>query len=140
MKSSINRLIDRLSSRRVESEVDEELRFHLETLADGFVRRGSSSTVAQAAALKRFGEVETIRRQCLAIARRRNPVTYCVKLALTCMFAAGLFLRLVASAPQFGRLADLSIAVAVLGILFLCVRTLLPVRSGRAPGQTISDA
>jgi Na+-driven multidrug efflux pump len=136
MNSPINKLIDTLSSRRVECEVDEELRFHLEMLASESVRRGSSSATAQAIAQNRFGEVETIRRQCLAIARRRRPVIHALRLSLTCMFAAGFLLRIFGSAPQFDRLADLTMAVAVFAQLFLYVRSLLPTRSaGHAPRQ-----
>lgn len=42
------------------------------------------------------------------------------------MFTIGLMLRIFAVAPQCGHLADLSIAIAILGHLFLYLRSLLP--------------
>lgn len=61
---------------------------------------------------------------------------HALRLTLTCMFAAGFLLRVFSWAPQFDRLGDLSMAVAVFGHLFLYVRSLLPTRSpGHAPPQ-----
>lgn len=134
----MNNLICRHSARRLESEVDEELSFHLQMLEQEYIHRGTSTANAQLAARRRFGEIDVVRGQCVAIARRRHPLNYILRSALLFMLVAGLFLRIFTAAPQFGRLADLSIAIAVLGHLFLYVRDLFPAQfAGELPRRTI---
>lgn len=49
---------------REESELDRELRYHLETLADGFEREGLTRAAAMRRARKEFGAVEQIKDAC----------------------------------------------------------------------------
>ena len=50
------------SGRAIESEVDEELRFHLDARADALVAEGMAPAEARAQALREFGDVEDARR------------------------------------------------------------------------------
>src|SRR3712207_722833 len=53
-----------LRKRALESELDEELRFHIEREAEQNVARGMSPDAAMRAALARFGRVENIKEEC----------------------------------------------------------------------------
>ena len=112
--------------RSAESELDDELSFHLEMLEQDCGRQGMAPESARAACRERFGDLERARRQCLQITRRKDPVTRALKSALVGLFFAGALLRALGTTPQFDRLADLSIAIAVLGHLFLFLRERLP--------------
>jgi predicted permease len=53
-------------------EVDEELRFHLETRIDELVGAGAEPAAARREALRRFGDPARIARECRSIARTRE--------------------------------------------------------------------
>lgn len=118
----------RLGGQTSESQVEEELRFHLERLEQDFRQSGMTAADATAASHEQFGDLEGIRRQCLEISRRKDPVNRALKAALVLVFVVGLVLRLFTGTPQFGRLADLSMTIAILGHLFLYLRGLLPAK------------
>ena len=125
MKALGTYLLERVG-RTAESEVDDELRFHLEMLEQDCRRQGMAPESARAGCRERFGDLERARRQCLQITRRKDPFTRTLKSALVGLFVAGVVLRLFGTAPQFDRLADLSIAIGILGHLFLLLRERLP--------------
>jgi len=58
--------------RRVETETDDEIRFHLAARADALVATGLTRAEAEAEALRRFGVLDVVRPQLLAAARRRE--------------------------------------------------------------------
>jgi hypothetical protein len=128
MKTERTHLIKLLGGRTSELQVEEELRFHLETLEQEFRRSGMTVAAARAASQERFGDLERIRRQCLEISRRSHPINQALKAALMFLFVVGLLLRAFTITPQFGRLADLSMTIAILGHLFLYLRGLLPAK------------
>jgi len=59
------------SVRSVESEVDDEMRFHLQTRIDALVLAGSSRADAESTALREFGDLSAARKQLASIDRRR---------------------------------------------------------------------
>jgi putative ABC transport system permease protein len=59
------------SRRTVQVEVDDELRFHLDTRADELVRAGLAAADARAQALREFGDVGSARAELAEIDRRR---------------------------------------------------------------------
>jgi predicted permease len=58
--------------RRVETETDDEIRFHLAARADALVATGLTREEADAEALRRFGVLDEVRPQLLAAARFRE--------------------------------------------------------------------
>ena len=58
--------------RRVETETDDEIRFHLAARADALVATGLTRTEAEAEAVRRFGVLDEVRPQLLAAARYRE--------------------------------------------------------------------
>ena len=58
--------------RRVETETDDEIRFHLAARADALVATGLTRADAEAEALRRFGALDEVRPQLLAAAKHRE--------------------------------------------------------------------
>jgi hypothetical protein len=58
--------------RRVETETDDEIRFHLAARADALVATGLTRAEADAEALRRFGVLDEVRPQLLAAAKHRE--------------------------------------------------------------------
>jgi predicted permease len=58
-------------ARRVQTDVDEELRFHLDMRAEELMRRGLHPAAAREQALREFGDVREARNELAAIDRRR---------------------------------------------------------------------
>jgi hypothetical protein len=54
------------------SDVDDELRFHIEMRERDYLVRGMSPTDARAAAAKRLGDLDTARAACLSVSTRRE--------------------------------------------------------------------
>ncbi len=112
--------------RELEREVEEELGFHLELLRREHVRQGMSPDEANAAARTRFGDMEQIKKQCVAISRRSRPLTRALKFFFILMFLAGVLVRVFAVELHFTRVGDMLIMVSVLGQLLLYARSLSP--------------
>ncbi len=107
-------------------EIDEELRFHLELLTEENLRRDMSLAEAQAAALKRFGDVNQITDQCTEISRRNNPLRRALKAFMVLVFLAGILVRVFSVEFHLTRVGGVLIAVGVMGRLLLYVRGLNP--------------
>jgi hypothetical protein len=81
---------------------------------------------ARAAALKRFGDVERIKDECVEISRRRHPLILVLKSFLILVFLAGVLLRVFVAEYHVKHCADILIAVGILGRLLLYARGLRP--------------
>jgi putative ABC transport system permease protein len=124
------------SAARVVSDVDEELRFHLESRADELIATGVSPEQALAEAYRRFGDSDDVRRHALAVSigsRRRTRVRELgVGLAQDFRFA----LRQIGRAPLFAGVAVLTLALgigansAIFSVVHHLVLSPLPYRDG----------
>src|SRR5437763_13697421 len=76
------RMISLLRPARLDREMDEELRFHLERLIEDNIKAGMSPEEARYAAMRAFGGVEQSREECRDIRSARciealwHPLTY----------------------------------------------------------------
>ena len=61
----------RAAERRVDAEVDDEIRFHLQCRVDELVRQGLAEPAAQELAAREFGDLAESRRELAAVDRRR---------------------------------------------------------------------
>jgi putative ABC transport system permease protein len=68
----LRRVFHLSGARRVQTDVDEELRFHLDMRAEELVRRGLSPEAAQAQAAREFGDIGSARTELAEIDRRRT--------------------------------------------------------------------
>jgi hypothetical protein len=109
---------------KVERQVEEELDFHCEMLREKYQEMGLSEEAAREAARKRFGDVERVQAECVAISRRSRPAVKLLKLMLLLFFASGLSLRINSVEIYFKHLADILMATGVLGQLLLHLRGL----------------
>lgn len=129
MKAAMRGLLKRrLFSRSegTEREIDEELRFHLELLTQEYLLQELSAEEAKAAAVMRFGNVESIREQCVAISRQGHPFVMALRSFLILMFLTGVVLRILDLDADVHHLGKLLMVVPILGRLLLFVRGLTP--------------
>jgi hypothetical protein len=120
------RLFKRFDSQQIKREIDEELRFHLELLTAALQQQDMSLAEARAAALKRFGNVEQIKDQCVEISRKNHPAIRALKSFLVLVFLVGVLVRVFSTEFHILHVGDILIAVGVLGRLLVYVRGLDP--------------
>jgi hypothetical protein len=113
-------------SQAIADEIEEQLRFHLELLTQANLQQDMSAEGARAAALKRFGNVEQIKDQCLQISRRSQPLVRALKTLFLLLFLCGVLVRVFNTELHLTHLGDLLIIVPALGRLLLYVRSLNP--------------
>jgi hypothetical protein len=126
MRDLTRRLFKPIGSEAIEREVEEELRFHLELLTEQHLQHADTLVEARASALRRFGNVEQVKDQCVEISKRKRPFTRALKSFLILTFLAGIFLRIFGTELHVLRVGVMLIAVAVMGRLFLYVCELKP--------------
>ena len=112
----------RLDSRQVHREIEEELQFHLDLLTEEHCRPDIPWEQAQATALKRFGNVEQIRDECVRISHRHHPVMLALKWFFGFVFVTGVLVRIVGTDYHVTRIGDLLMEVGALGRLLLYLR------------------
>ena len=124
--TTIVTFLKQLDGRTITREVDEELRFHIEMLEREHVHRGMSAAEAKATAIKRFGDFDGIKGQCVEIARRSRPVRRALKAFLILLGITGLVVHIVSADYKVARIGDTLIMIAVSARLLLYVRGLSP--------------
>jgi hypothetical protein len=130
MKDLTRRLFNS-GNEAIEREVDEELRFHLDLLMEQQLQHADTVVEARAAALRRFGDVEQIKDECVEISKRSRPLTRALKAFFILTFLAGILVRIFGTELHVDRMGQMLIAIGVMGRLFLYVRGLKP--AGFAP-------
>jgi hypothetical protein len=126
MRDLTRKLFNPIGSEAIEREVEEELRFHLELLTEQHLQHADTLVEARASALRRFGNVEQVKDQCVEISKRKHPFTRALKSFLILTFLAGVFLCIFGTELHVFRVGQMLITVAVMGRLFLYVRGLKP--------------
>jgi len=127
-----------LDSRRTRREIDEELQFHLDLLTEEHCRQNIPWDEAQAAALKRFGNLEQIRDECLRIARRNHLAIWALKWFLGLVFVTGVLVRVFSADYHVTRVGDILMEIGVLGRLLLYLRGRMPSRYVKGADQPIT--
>ena len=110
-------------------EVEEELQLHVELLQHEYMQRGMSPEEARAATLKRFGNFDRVKNECVAICRRSHPLQRAFKILLLLLALAGLIIRITSTDYFVARIGPILITIAIAGRLLLYVRGLSPSRS-----------
>ena len=111
-------------------DVEEELQFHIEMLERKYAQQGISATEAKAAASRRFGNLERVKRQCVTIRKRSSLLQRVLKTSLILIALGGLVIHMLSSDYKVGRIGSVLIMIAIAGRLLLYVRGLtLPARN-----------
>ena len=137
MKDLTRRLFNPGGSEAIEREVEEELQFHLEMLTEHQLQYVDTPEEARAFALRRFGNVDEIKDECVEISKRKRPLTRALKSFLILTFLFGIFVRIFATELHVDRVGQMLIVISVMGQLFLYVRGLKP--SGFRPKSDASS-
>ncbi len=128
MRLRVHRGVSNKGREVIERQIEEELSFHLELLTEQHLQQDISLAEAKDAALKRFGNVEQIKDQCVKISRRNRPFIRVLKYLLFLLFLAGILVRVSGAELNVTRIGSTLILIAILGRLFLYVRGLNPSR------------
>jgi hypothetical protein len=123
--------------KRTASDVEEELQFHIEMLERKYAQLGMPATEAKAAASRRFGNLERVKRQCVTISRRSSLLRRILKTSSILIALAGLAIHFLSSDPKVSHIGDTLILIAISGRLLLYVRGLT---SSTFPHRTKRDA
>ena len=126
MRDLTRRLFNPISSEAIEREVEEELRFHLDSLTEQHLQHADTLAEARAAALRRFGDVEQVKDECVEISKRNRSFIRALKSFFILLFLAGVFVRIFSTEFHVDRVGHMLFAIAVMGRLFLYVRDLKP--------------
>jgi len=126
MKAGIGSRFGRFDRQQAEREVDEELHFHLELLTEALQEQDQSLGEARDAAIRRFGNIEQIKAQCVEISRRNHPAIRALKSFLILVFLAGVLVRIFSPEFHLTRMGDILMDVGILGRLWIYVRGLNP--------------
>ena len=121
-------LFKRFHRQRVERDIEEELRLHLELLTQEHLQQDMSLAEARDAALKRFGNVEQIKDRCMKIGSRNQPFLRAVTPFLVVVVIVGFLTRINATDIHVRHFGELLIAISILIRLLLYVRGLNPSR------------
>lgn len=126
MNNLLTSLQNRFQPREFELEVEEELRLHIDLLLHENIKRGMSLEEARAATLKRFGNLDRVRNECVKICRRSRPLQRAFKLGVILLVLTGLIIRITSTDFHVARIGDTLIMIAVAGRLLIYVRSLTP--------------
>ena len=124
MSIGISRLLMLPKRRKTTFEVEEELQFHIEMLQRKYAQQGMPDAHAKAAALRRFGNLERVKRQCVNISRRNSFLRRILKTSLILIALTGLSIHTLSSDDRIDRIGTVLIMIAIAGRLLLYVRGL----------------
>lgn len=126
MKIALRNLLMRPNRKKIALEVEEELQFHLEMLERKYAQQGMSDAHAMAAALRRFGNFERVKKQCVDISRRNSLLRRVLTTSSTVIALIGLSIHFLSSDYKVARIGEVLIMIALSGRLLLYVRGLSP--------------
>ena len=126
MKSAIINLISRVNGNKTSLDVEDELQFHVEMLERKYMQEGMCAADAQAAALRRFGNFQRVKKQCVEITKRSTLLRRVLKSSLLLLGLVGLSISIGSSDYKVDRVGHVMIMIAVMGRLLLYVRGLSP--------------
>ena len=115
-----------LRRKKTAFEIEEELQFHIEMLECKYVRQGMSDTHAKAAALRRFGNFERVKKQCVDISRRNSLLRRVLTTSSIFIALTGLSIYILGTDYKVARIGSMLIVIAIFGRLLLYVRGLSP--------------
>jgi hypothetical protein len=108
------------------SEIDEELRFHLDMRTRENIRAGMPANDARQDAAERFGDIAHIASACEKIDKQYSRALKALKFSLWTLAGAGIWLRMITSVDEVKHAGDVLVVIAVLLQLLIHVRAVRP--------------
>jgi hypothetical protein len=108
------------SHKKTAREVEEELQFHIDMLERRYAQQGMPDAYAKA--LKRFGNLERIKKQCVVISLRNNLLRRVFKTSSILIALTGLSIHILSSDYKVARIGTMLITIAVFARLLIYVR------------------
>ena len=115
-----------LLRRKFEREVEEELHLHIEQLVFEYVKQGMSPQEAHAATMRRFGDLQKFKDECIEIRARNHPFRRALKFSVLLIAFVGLLVRIAGTHTNVDHLGDMLIAVGLSAHLFMYAREFRP--------------
>jgi len=128
MNNLLTSLQNRFQPRALELEVEEELRLHIDLIFHENIKRGLSPEEARAATLKRFGNLDQVKNECVEICRRSSRLQRALKSGLILLALTGLIISFTGADFHVAHIGDTLIMIAIAARLLLYVRSLTPSR------------
>ena len=122
IKDKFYRLVPFLLAPAAQRCIEDELRFHIEMRTQENMDSGMTPTQARQDAEERFGNLESIKSDCLKIHCDNHVVIKALNYLLGIVVAFGLVLRLTSSARGIGPTGDLIAMSAILLRLLIHLR------------------
>lgn len=119
MKSILNQIRRRTDKPSIETEVDEELRFHIDMQTLDYQQQGLPHDESRVKAETRFGNVERIKKECIRISSGRTILTWVLNSVFLFCLTMGLLLRVLALETHVKRVGDVMMMIGGLGILLI---------------------
>jgi hypothetical protein len=126
MKIALPNLNIRYNRKKTPCEIEEELQFHVEMLERKYAQQGMSASHAKSAALKRFGNLERVKKQCVDISRRNTLLRRILKFSSILIALTGFSIQTLSSDYKVARIGGMLIMIAIAGRFLLYVRGLRP--------------
>ena len=108
------------SHKKTAFEVEEELQFHIDMLERKYTQQGMSDAYAKA--LKRFGNFERVKKQCVDISLRNSLLQRVLKTSSILIALSGLAIHILSSDYKVARIGTMLITIAVFARLLIYVR------------------
>lgn len=103
----------------IETEVDEELAFHIDMQTRAYENEGNSREQSRAMAEARFGNVNKIKSECVRIGSGRTILIWILDAVFMMVLVLGLLLRLFVPEMHVNRVGDVMMMIGGLGILLV---------------------
>ena len=103
----------------IETEVDEELTFHIDMQTRDYESQGISREQSRTMAESRFGNVGQIKKECLRIGSGNTFLIWILDAVFMMSLVTGLLLRLIGLEMHVNRVGDVMMMIGGLGILLV---------------------
>jgi hypothetical protein len=103
----------------IESEVDEELSFHIDMQTRDYETEGISRERSRTMAEARFGNVKQIKKECMRIGSGKTFLIWMLDAVFMMSLVLGLLLRLFVPEMHVNRVGDVMMMIGGLGILLV---------------------
>jgi len=103
----------------IETEVDEELTFHIDMQTRDYESQGISRERSRTMAETRFGNVSRIKKECVRIGSGKTFLIWILDAVFMMSLVTGLLLRLFVPEMHVNRVGDVMMMIGGLGILLV---------------------